>query len=168
MTRPSPLAAHRPASATHPGGASVLPSSPVTVRATALPTRSSAELLIAARQGLLEATVAGSAADRYSLAHLAALRAAAAVLAARARPTGRRRGRPASVWTLLVAVAPALEEWAQFFAASATKRAAAEAGLPGVTQRDADDLLRDAERFLQVVESALAGASQSLLSSTGG
>jgi hypothetical protein len=147
----------------------MLPDAPVSVRAVSLPTRSSAELLSAARQGLVEATVAGTVAERYSLAHVAALRAAAAVLAARARPTGSRRGRPASVWTLLAEVAPVLEEWAQFFAAGATKRAAADAGLPAVTQREADDLLRDAETFLEVVEAALAGASQPLLTAaTGG
>jgi len=150
-------------------GRIVLPDAPVTIRATALPARSSTELLSAARQGLVEATVAGTIAERYSLAHLAALRAAAAVLAARARPTGHRRGRPASVWTLLAEVAPALEEWAQFFAAGAAKRAAADAGLPAVTQRESDDLLRDAETFLEVVEAALAGASQPLLTAaTGG
>jgi hypothetical protein len=147
----------------------VLPDAPVTIRATALPTRSSVELLSAARQGLVEATIAGTIAERYSMAHLAALRAAAAVLAARARPTGHRRGRPASVWTLLSEVAPSLEEWAQFFAAGAAKRAAADAGLPAATQREADDLLRDAETFLEVVEAALAGSSQPLLTAaTGG
>ena len=145
--------------------AAMLPPAPVAVRGAALPSRSSVELLAAARQGLLEATVAGTAAERYGLAHLAALRAAAAVLAARARPAGRRRGRPASVWELLAEVAPALEEWAQFFAAGAGKRAAADAGLPVVTQREADDLFRDAERFLAMVEAALAGASQPLLTS---
>src|SRR3954449_1144791 len=119
-------------------GRIVLPDAPVTIRATALPTRSSTELLSAAHQGLIEATVAGTVAERYSLAHLAALRAAAAVLAARARPTGSRRGAPASVGTLRAGAAPAPEEWPQFFPAGATTRAAADAGLPAVTQREAD------------------------------
>jgi len=53
-------------------------------------------------------------------------------------------------------VAPALAEWAAFFAAGAAKRAAAEAGLPrAVTTREADDLLRDSETFLALVEEAL-------------
>jgi len=53
-------------------------------------------------------------------------------------------------------VAPALAEWAAFFAAGAAKRAAAEAGLPrAVTTREADDLLRDSETFLGLVEEAL-------------
>ncbi|MCW2585510.1 MAG: hypothetical protein JWN55_1026, partial [Frankiales bacterium] len=59
-------------------------------------------------------------------------------------------------WVLLAQVAPELTEWAQFFAAGAQKRAAAEAGLRGVvTPREADDLLRDAESFLSVVETTL-------------
>lgn len=115
-------------------------------------------LLASSRRGLLEAELAATAAGRYSAAHLAALRAAAAVLAVRARPAGRsrRRSRPTSAWVLLTQVAPELAEWAAFFAAGAGKRAAAEAGLAGsVTTREADDLLRDAGIFLGVVEAAL-------------
>lgn len=106
-----------------------------------------------ARASLTEAMLADSAADRYVAAHVAALRIAAAVLASRARPAGRRR--PTSAWTLLARVAPELSEWAAFFAAGADKRAALEAGLGRVTDREADDLLRDAERFLVVVEQLL-------------
>ena len=59
---------------------------------------------------------------------------------------------------------PALSEWAAFFAAGAGKRAAAEAGLPrAVSLREADDLLRDAETFLSLVESALQVPGQSVL-----
>ncbi|MEO6715369.1 MAG: SAV_6107 family HEPN domain-containing protein [Mycobacteriales bacterium] len=119
-------------------------------------------LLVMARRGLTEADLANTSAERYAAAHLAALRAAAAVLAARARPaSGNRRGRPLSAWTLLVQVAPELGEWAEFFAAGARKRALAEAGLPGsVTTREADDLLRDATTFLAVVETKLGISSQ--------
>ena len=121
-------------------------------------------LLRLARHGLLEAAGAGTPAERYAAAHLAALRSAAAVLACRARPAGRRRSRPTSAWVLLSAVAPELAEWAEFFAAGARKRSAAEAGLAGaVTAREADDLLRDAEQFLLLVESSLGLASQRLL-----
>ena len=88
---------------------------------------------------------------RYATAHLSALRAAAAVLAARTRPEGGRR-RPRSAWDLLERIAPELGEWAGFFAAGAGKRAAAEAGLSSaVTEREADDLVRDAGAFLSVV-----------------
>lgn len=123
-------------------------------------------LLDAARSGLTEAAAASSPADRYATAHLAALRAAAAVLAARARPdASARRRRPTSVWVLLPAVAPELGEWAAFFATGAAKRAAAEAGLSGaVSSREADDLLRDAEAFLLVVETTLGLPGQPSLS----
>jgi hypothetical protein len=122
-------------------------------------------LLESARHGLAAAEGEESATARYASAHLAALRAAAAVVAARAEPgaSGRRR-RPLSVWELLPKVEPALAEWAAFFAAGAAKRAAAEAGLPrAVSPREADDLLRDAETFLSLAESALGVPSQPLL-----
>jgi hypothetical protein len=120
----------------------------------------STTLLSLAHQGLSEASATTVPGERYALSHLAALRAAAAVLACRAQPaasaTGRRT-RPRPVWGLLVQVAPEMAEWAAFFAAGAAKRAAAEAGIPGVvTPREADDLLRDAGSFLAVVETTLA------------
>jgi hypothetical protein len=119
------------------------------------------DALITARQGIAEAVCATTPAERYAAAHLAALRAAAAVLAVRTRPATSRtqqraRQRPRSAWVLLSEVAPELAEWAAFFAAGAGKRAAAEAGLPhAVTAREADDLLRDAQTFLALVESQL-------------
>jgi hypothetical protein len=64
-------------------------------------------------------------------------------------------------------VAPELEEWAAFFAAGATKRAAAEAGLPVVGARDADDLIRQAEVFLGIVEAVLGLPSQPVLAAVG-
>ena len=57
---------------------------------------------------------------------------------------------------LLAEVAPEMAEWATFFAAGAGKRAAAEAGSTrAVSERDADDLVRDADRFLALVEQSL-------------
>lgn len=106
-----------------------------------------------AERALLEA--AGNADDvtRYAGAHVAALRTAAAVLAVRTRPHPRGER---NAWVLLTRVAPELAEWAAFFAAGAPKRAAAEAGLTAaVTTREADDLVRDAEAFLRVVEQLL-------------
>jgi SAV_6107-like HEPN len=122
-------------------------------------------LLRTARQGLAEAEAETDAGTRYIGAHLAALRAAAAIVAARGEPgTGARRRRPRSVWELLPQVEPALAEWAAFFAASAAKRAAAEAGLPrAATAREADDLLRDASTFLMVAERALGLESEPML-----
>ncbi len=94
---------------------------------------------------------------RYAHAHVAALRATAALLAARAHPSAPRRGRAQkNAWVLLAEVAPELSEWAAFFAAGAAKRAAAEAGSTrAVSEREADDLVRDADRFLALVEQTL-------------
>src|SRR5947207_10586183 len=109
-------------------------------------------------ESLSEAVYAPDVPTRYACAHVAALRAAAALLAARARPaaaTSRRRPQK-NAWVLLAEVAPELTEWATFFAAGAAKRAAAEAGSTrAVTEREADDLVRDADRFLAVVEQVL-------------
>lgn len=124
----------------------------------------SLDLLNLSARGLAAATVATSAAERYAEAHLSALRAAAAVLAARARPG--RRG-PCSVWILLPEVAPEMGEWAAFFAAGSGKRAAAAAGLPVAGTREADDLLRDAALFLALVETTLGLAHQGGLPLTG-
>jgi hypothetical protein len=50
-----------------------------------------------------------------------------------------------------------------FFAIGAAKRAAAEACIPHtVTTREADDLVREAERFVGVVESRLGISGQPL------
>ncbi|QZY27975.1 SAV_6107 family HEPN domain-containing protein [Nocardioides coralli] len=109
-----------------------------------------------AAASLQEAITAPDVPTRYACAHVAALRAAAALLAARARPAAGRRRQQRNAWVLLAEVAPELEEWARFFAAGAAKRAAAEAGSTrAVTEREADDLLRDADRFLHVVEQSL-------------
>lgn len=104
-------------------------------------------LLEQARQTLIDAEYATHPVERYVQAHLAALRGAAAVLAARARP--RRRAVPTSAWTLLSTVAPELSEWAAFFASASATRAAAEAGVHRlVTHRDADDMVRQSGQFL--------------------
>ncbi len=112
--------------------------------------------LVRAAESLSEAVASRDVAERYACAHVAALRAAAALLAARARPTTARRRRQKNAWVLLTEVAPELGEWASFFAAGAAKRAAAESGSTrAVNERDADDLVRDADRFLAVIEQAL-------------
>lgn len=112
-------------------------------------------LLKQARQALLDAEYSTHRVDRYAQAHLAALRAAAAVLAARARP--RNRAKPTCAWTLLATVAPELREWSTFFAATSATRAAAEAGAHRlVTDRDADDLVRQVDEFVTLVSHAVA------------
>jgi hypothetical protein len=107
---------------------------------------------------LREALTTSDIPMRYACAHVAALRATAALLAARATPTpAPRRGRQQkNAWVLLAEVAPEFGEWATFFAAGASKRAAAESGSRrAVTEREADDLVRDADRFLGLVEESL-------------
>lgn len=112
--------------------------------------------LARAAESLSEAMAATEVPTRYACAHVAALRAAAALLAARAHPEPARRRPQRNAWVLLAEVAPELAEWARFFAAGAAKRAAAEAGSTrAVSEREADDLVRDADRFLAVVERSL-------------
>jgi HEPN superfamily protein len=129
------------------------------------------ELLAAAARDLELAEIASRPTDRYAAAHLAALRAAAAVLAERsgspdtwaptcgARGAGAnaagalsRRRAPASAWDQLREAAPELGEWASHFAAGAAKRAAAAAGLSrSVCAEEADALLADSAAFLKLV-----------------
>lgn len=114
--------------------------------------------LLRSAESLAEAIESSDAPSRYALAHVAALRAAAALVAGRATPmpaTGRKR-RPPNAWAMLVQVAPELADWAAYFSAGSAKRAAAEAGSTrAVTEGEAEGLVRDAGRFLAVVEQAL-------------
>lgn len=112
-----------------------------------------------AARSLQDAVAATDPGTRFARAHVAALQATAAVLAARARPATPRGRRQRNAWVLLAQVAPELEEWATFFAAGAAKRAAAEAGARNaVTEREADDLVREADHFLALVERSLGFA----------
>ncbi|WP_247613524.1 SAV_6107 family HEPN domain-containing protein [Streptomyces galbus] len=116
------------------------------------------DLLAQARAGLDEAAVLETPNERYATAHLAALRTAAAVLAARGRPetSARRRARIRSAWEVLPEIAPELAEWSALFASGAARRARAEAGIPGAAgRRDADDLIRDVAMFIRLVERML-------------
>lgn len=111
------------------------------------------DLLERARDGLLQACHSTSAAERYTQAHLGALRAAAALVAARTAPS--HRSRPRSVWEVLPTVAPELGEWASFFASTGRRRLSVEAGTATVTAREADDLVRAGEAFVELVRGAL-------------
>ncbi|WP_086754130.1 SAV_6107 family HEPN domain-containing protein, partial [Streptomyces scabiei] len=96
---------------------------PVLRRATAPP--AALDLLAQARSGLDEASGHRMPNERYATAHLAALRTAAAVLAARGRPelTPRRRAKIRSAWEVLPEIAPELAEWSVLFASGAARRA---------------------------------------------
>jgi SAV_6107-like HEPN len=122
------------------------------MKTAAPPTRGSvADLLRQARIVLDQAAAAAEPGERFRLAHLSALRSAAAVLALRGRPAGSRR-RLVSVWVLLEKVAPEHAGWAAYFAAGASVRAAVEAGAASAASpRAADDQLRAATEFLALV-----------------
>jgi hypothetical protein len=121
------------------------------------PGRAAIGLLRQAAAGIAEAHGDEDPLRRYPAAYLAALRAGAAVLAVRARPRPRR-GVGRGVWQLLADVAPELAEWAAFFASCSDTRAAAEAGIARlVGQREADDLLRQAEQFVGLVGKVVLG-----------
>ena len=110
----------------------------------------SIELVSSAVAEVETALVEPTSVLRYARAQLAARRAAAAVLAARAQP--RRGHRPQNVWQMLPRVAPELNEWADFFLATSGHAAAAQAGISqAVSRREADDMVRDARNFLDRV-----------------
>lgn len=111
------------------------------------------DLLDRAREVLVHACHSDTSAGRHTQAHLAALRAAAAVIAARS--TSSRHSGPRSVWEVLPGVAPELTEWAVLYAAAARRHGAVERGESSVSCREADDLVRASERFLEVVRGIL-------------
>ena len=85
--------------------------------------------------------------ERFSHAHLAALRGGAAILAARGRPRGRRP--PRTVWDMLDVVAPELGRWSDYFAGGAGLRSAIEAGrFDVVSDERAEQALCAAEDFV--------------------
>lgn len=125
-----------------------------TVHAAPLPT-TAVDLMTRADAELMAAQFSSEGAgERFVRAHLAALRAAAAVLAVRGRPTGRRSA--GTVWELLAAVAPELEDWSVYFAAGAAGRRAVEAGrADAVDSARAEAVLCAAEDFLDAVRALL-------------
>lgn len=110
-------------------------------------------LLERSREGLRNAASELDARSRWAGAHLAALRAATAVLAVRGRP-GPARSRPRSVWHVLPRLAPELAEWAAFL--GSLERLPERSTRGPDEARAADDLLRDAERFLRAVTGVLS------------
>lgn len=97
---------------------------------------------------LAQAELADRPAERFLAAQLAALRVAAVVLAHRTEPRRAPTSRPRDVWQVLADVAPEYAEWAGFFASSALKRRAVQAGaVTLVGSREADDLVRDVRLF---------------------
>jgi hypothetical protein len=131
-------------------------------RRSQLQRASSRVLLGRARALLIEAAAAKTPDDCYLLAHLAALRTAAALLAAQDGPAPKR---PSSAWTLLERSEPLFAERAAEFAAGARLRAAIEVGLINAASveaaqsqlRSALDFLAEAEHHLGFAPVLLAG-----------
>ncbi len=115
-------------------------------------------LLRRADAELLAAQFSAEAWEKFTHAHLAALRAGAALVAVRRPPA--RRGGPRTVWQLLDAVAPELERWTGYFADGASLRAAVEAGrFDLVPDERAEDAVCAAEDFVDAVRHSLAEES---------
>ncbi|MGV8976462.1 MAG: SAV_6107 family HEPN domain-containing protein [Cellulomonas sp.] len=118
-----------------------------------LPARSH-ELLQWADAELVAAQFSSEAWERFSHAHLAALRGGAALLAVRGRPGGRRP--PRTVWDMLRVVAPELERWSDYFAAGAGLRSAIEAGrFDAASDARAEQALCAAEDFIDELRALL-------------
>ena len=114
------------------------------------------DLMNRADAELVAAQFAPESWERFVHAHLAALRAAAAVVAVHGRPTGRHA--PRTVWEMLTTVEPELGAWAALFAAGAKTRTAIEAGrFDAVTEESAEQLLCAAEDFVDDVRRRVAG-----------
>lgn len=123
-----------------------IPAAPLSATAIDLLARADAELVAA--------QFCTDAGDRFVHAHLAGLRAAAAVLAVRGRPTGRRGA--GTAWQMLAAVAPEVQAWAAYFGGGAALRRAVEAGRSdAVDTARAEEVLCAAEDFLDQVRSLL-------------
>ncbi len=109
-----------------------------------------AELLQRADGELLAAQFSPEPWEQLSHAHLAAVRAGAALLAARGRPGGRRA--PRTVWDMIDLVAPEVQRWSAYFAAGAPLRSAVEAGrFDVVSPARAEQAVCAAEDFLDAV-----------------
>lgn len=113
--------------------------------------------LLDARSRLNEAESAGDPRERFAAAHAAALRAATALVVARAECL--ERPRPGGVWALLAEAEPELVGWARFLAEHSNRRALAESGVPVVTGPQADRFLVQSREFLDEVGRRLLGVA---------
>lgn len=121
----------------------------------------SVELLQRADAELVAAQFSSEPWEQFTHAHLAALRAGAAMLSERQPLAGRRA--PRTVWELLDSVAPELSRWTGYFAAGAALRTAVDAGrFDVVTAERAEQVLCHAEDFLDIVRAELEGAAAGL------
>lgn len=101
-----------------------------------------------ARTLVIEALLGEGRSERYLQAQEAALVAAGAAVLAR---TGRRL--PADLgdpWPLVARTVPGLAEWATYFSATQRRRQAVAAGRLNISEREADDMVRDADQFCEL------------------
>lgn len=147
---------------------------PMSVMSTATRREAARDGLRAVRSVLVEAELVEHPAERYLTAHRAALGVAAVVLALRAgsRSAAARATRQ-DAWRLVARVAPEYAEWAGFFAATRGRReeahrycsrpdgpAPTRQGSGPVTAREADDMVREAHRFADLVWAGLTVRSR--------
>ncbi|WP_196804548.1 SAV_6107 family HEPN domain-containing protein [Cellulomonas sp. URHD0024] len=117
-----------------------------------------AELLRRADAELVAAQLSGEAWELFTHAHLAALRAGAAVVAARTAPTRPGRQALRTVWQLLDAAAPELAAWSAYFADAAPLRSAVDAGrFEELSAGRAEQALFWAEDFVDAARTAVHG-----------
>lgn len=117
-------------------------------------------VLVQARALLADAQEQSGPADRFRIAHLAALRAAAALLLTVGTPGRRPAPRPTSAWLLIDRLLPDFRQWSDYFAARAAQRAAADAGATGaVTAAQAAEMLAAVPTFLALVDAAVTDAA---------
>lgn len=109
-----------------------------------------------ARATLVAAELADRPSERYLAAQLAVGQVASVVISARADPARPQRR---NLWRVVIDIAPELGEWAGYFHALQGKGDAVRAGATAiVTSREADDLIRDAYAFADLVERRLDSA----------
>jgi len=115
---------------------------------------SALDLLARSDAELVAATLASAPDETLLHAHLAALRAGAALVQVRGRPGGRPA--PRTVWDMVAVQAPELAAWAAFFADNAGTRSAVEAGRGDLVDgRRAERALAAAEDFQTAVRAVI-------------
>jgi len=120
---------------------------------------SALDLLARSDAELVAATLASAPDETLLHAHLAALRAGAALVQVRGRPGGRPA--PRTVWDMVAVLAPELAAWAAFFADNAGTRSAIEAGRGDVVDaRRAERALAAAEDFQTAVRAVIGAGVQ--------
>jgi len=120
---------------------------------------SALDLLARSDAEVVAATLASAPDETLLHAHLAALRAGAALVQVRGRPGGRPA--PRTVWDMVAVLAPELAAWAAFFADNAGTRSAVEAGRGDLVDgRRAERALAAAEDFQTAVRAVIGADVQ--------